>query len=133
MMHIQYHVNESLDPAEVAALFADSGLNRPVNDLERIGKMLDHANLVLTARDGAKLVGVSRSLTDFSYCCYLSDLAVAKAYQKLGIGQELIRRTQEYLGDEVMILLLAAPQAREYYPHIGFTRNDDAWFLPRAR
>ncbi len=132
-MHIQYHVNESLDPAEVAALYADSGLNRPVNDLERIGKMLTHANLVLTARDGAKLVGVSRSLTDFSYCCYLSDLAVAKAYQKLGIGQELIRRTQEYLGDEVMILLLAAPQARQYYPHIGFTKNDDAWFLPRAR
>lgn len=132
-MHIQYHVNESLDPAEVAALYADSGLNRPVNDLERIGKMLTHANLVLTARDGAKLVGVSRSLTDFSYCCYLSDLAVANAYQKTGIGQELIRRTQEYLGDEVMILLLAAPQAREYYPHIGFTKNDDAWFLPRAR
>ncbi|MCM2271604.1 MAG: GNAT family N-acetyltransferase [candidate division Zixibacteria bacterium] len=122
-----------MDPAEVAALYADSGLDRPVNDLERIGKMLTHANLVLTARDGAKLVGVSRSLTDFSYCCYLSDLAVARAYQKLGIGQELIRRTQEYLGDEVMILLLAAPQARQYYPHIGFTKNDDAWFLPRAR
>jgi ribosomal protein S18 acetylase RimI-like enzyme len=132
-MHIQYHVNESLDPAEVAALYADSGLIRPVHDLERIGKMLDHANLILTARDGAKLVGVSRSLTDFSYCCYLSDLAVAKAYQKLGIGQELIRRTQEYLGEEVMILLLAAPQARDYYPHIGFTKNDDAWFLPRSR
>lgn len=132
-MHLVYHINESLEPAEVADLYADSGLNRPVDDLVRIGKMLDHANLVVTARDGAKLVGVSRSLTDFCYCCYLSDLAVAKAYQQKGIGQELIRRTQEYLGEEVMILLLAAPQARQYYPHIGFTKNDDAWFIPRSR
>jgi GNAT superfamily N-acetyltransferase len=132
-VHIQYHINESLDPAEVAALYADSGLNRPVNDLARMTKMVEHANLILSARDGAKLVGVSRSLTDFAYCCYLADLAVAKAYQKKGIGQELILRTQQYLGDEVMILLLAAPQAREYYPHIGFTKNEDAWFLPRKR
>lgn len=132
-MHLSYHVNEPVEPAEVAALYADAGLNRPVTDLGRIARMLTHANLTVSARDGAKLVGISRSITDFSYCCYLSDLAVARTYQKQGIGQELIKRTQEYLGDEVMILLLAAPQAREYYPHIGFTRNEDAWFLARKR
>ncbi len=132
-MHILYHINEVVEPAEVADLYADAGLNRPVSDLPRIARMIENANLIVSARDGAKLIGISRSVTDFSYCCYLSDLAVAKAYQKRGIGQELILRTQQYLGEEVMVLLLAAPQAREYYPHIGFTKNDDAWFLPRKR
>lgn len=132
-MHLIYHVNQAVEPADVADLYADAGLNRPVEDLPRITKMLENANLIITAWDGGKLVGLSRSLTDFSYVCYLADLAVAKAYQRKGIGQELIRRTQEYLGDEVMILLLAAPSARDYYGHIGFTRNDDAWFLPRKR
>lgn len=132
-MHILYHINEVVEPAEVAELYADAGLNRPVSDLPRIARMIENANLIVSARDGAKLIGISRSVTDFSYCCYLSDLAVAKAYQKRGIGQELIVRTQQYLGEEVMVLLLAAPQAREYYPHIGFTKNDDAWFLPRKR
>ncbi len=132
-MHILYHINEVVEPAEVAELYADSELNRPVSDLPRIARMIENANLIVSARDGAKLIGISRSVTDFSYCCYLSDLAVAKAYQRHGIGQELIARTQQYLGDEVMILLLAAPQAREYYPRIGFTKNDDAWFLPRKR
>lgn len=132
-MHILYHINEVVEPAEVAELYADAGLNRPVSDLPRIARMIENANLIVSARDGAKLIGISRSVTDFSYCCYLSDLAVAKAYQKRGIGQELILRTQQYLGDEVMVLLLAAPQAREYYPHIGFTKNEDAWFLPRKR
>ncbi len=132
-MHILYHINEVVEPAEVAELYADAGLNRPVTDLPRIARMIENANLIVSARDGAKLIGISRSVTDFSYCCYLSDLAVAAAYQKRGIGQELILRTQQYLGEEVMVLLLAAPQAREYYPHIGFTKNDDAWFLPRKR
>lgn len=132
-MHILYHINEVVEPAEVGELYADAGLNRPVSDLPRIARMIENANLIVSARDGAKLIGISRSVTDFSYCCYLSDLAVAKAYQKRGIGQELILRTQQYLGDEVMVLLLAAPQAREYYPHIGFTKNEDAWFLPRKR
>lgn len=132
-MHILYHINEVVEPAEVADLYSDAGLNRPVSDLPRIARMIENANLIVSARDGAKLIGISRSVTDFSYCCYLSDLAVAKAYQKRGIGQELILRTRQYLGEEVMLLLLAAPQAREYYPHIGFTKNEDAWFLPRTR
>lgn len=120
-------------PAAVAQLCADAGLNRPVDDLPRLTKMLTQTNLIVTARDGAELIGISGSLTDFSYCCYLADLAVAGAQQRNGIGRELIRRTQVYLGDEVMILLLAAASAKDYYGHIGFTKNNDCWFLRRKR
>jgi predicted N-acetyltransferase YhbS len=131
--HLSYRVNAQLDAAEVAELFRDSGIRRPVDDIPRIEKMLENANLIVTAWDGGRLVGISRSLTDFSYCLYLSDLAVAKAYQKQGIGKELIRLTQECVGDQVMVLLLAAPAAKDYYGPVGFEKVDNGWIINRKR
>mgnify|MGYP001020681573 CR=1 FL=1 len=101
----------------------------PVDDPERISLMLKHANLIVTARDeSGLLIGVSRALTDFSFCCYLSDLAVDVACQKQGIGKELIRRTHE-AAKPAKLILLAAPAARGYYPHIGMTHHDSCWTL----
>ncbi len=79
------------------------------------------------------LVGIARCLTDFAYCCYLSDLAVDREYQRQGIGKQLVKRVQEAIGDESMLLLLAAPTAMDYYPYIGFNKVDNAWMLPRKR
>ncbi|OGF53840.1 MAG: GNAT family N-acetyltransferase [Candidatus Fraserbacteria bacterium RBG_16_55_9] len=132
-MNITYRANAPLQAEEVAHLFRRSGIRRPVDDLKRIQKMVENANLILTAWDGNKLVGIARAVTDFSYCCYLSDLAVDRAYQRKGIGQELIRQMRERLGDEVMLLLLAAPEAMEYYPHIGFEKAENAWLIRRKR
>jgi predicted N-acetyltransferase YhbS len=91
-------------------------------------RMLREANLVITAWDGERMVGISRSLTDFSYATYLADLAVRESHQRQGIGQELIRRTQR-ASVPAAIVLLAAPAAEQYYPHIGFTRHPQAWRL----
>jgi predicted N-acetyltransferase YhbS len=91
--------------------------------------MMRHANLVVTAWDGGVPVGISRSLTDFSYVCYLADLAVRVSHQKSGIGRELIERTRAELGPRAMIVLLSAPAAVEYYPKLGFTRHGSAWVL----
>jgi len=104
---------------------------RPVDDPERIRQMIDHADLVLTARVDGLLVGVSRAMTDYSYCTYLSDLAVDEAFQGQGIGRELIRRTHEAAGLQTMLILLAAPKSRSYYPHIGMQQHESCWFLPR--
>lgn len=104
---------------------------RPVNDLKRIKRMLRHGNILITAWDGDVLVGISRALSDFSFCCYLSDLAVDVAYQKQGIGKELIRRTHEVAGEEVTLILLAAPKAAEYYPKIGMERFTDCFLIRR--
>ncbi len=131
--HLTYRVNAELDAAEVAELFRDSGIRRPVDDLPRIEKMLENANLTVTAWDGGRLVGIARSLTDYSYCLYLSDLAVAKAFQRQGIGKELIRHTQEVAGDQVMILLLAAPAAKDYYGPVGFSKVDNGWIINRKQ
>ena len=131
--HLTYRVNAPIDAADVAELFRDSGIRRPDDDVPRIEKMLENANLTVTAWDGGRLVGISRSLTDFAFCLYLSDLAVAKAYQKQGIGKELIRHTRESVGDQVMILLLAAPAAKDYYGPVGFDKADNAWIIPRKR
>ena len=107
---------------------------RPVNNRKRIARMLAEADIVLCARDrSGKLVGVSRAITDFSYCCYLSDLAVDVARQRGGIGRELIRRTHERAGEETMLILLAAPKALDYYPHIGMERCERAFTLDRRR
>ena len=92
--------------------------------------MLKHASLLCTAWDGPILVGVARSVSDFEYCCYLSDLAVDEKYQRRGIGRELIRLTQSQLGPKAKLILLAAPKAESYYPGIGFDRHGSAWILP---
>jgi predicted N-acetyltransferase YhbS len=93
--------------------------------------MLTHADVIVTARVGELLVGVSRAITDFSYCTYLSDLAVDEAFQRRGIGRELIRYTHEAAGLKTALILLAAPAAREYYPHIGMQKHDSCWIIPR--
>jgi predicted N-acetyltransferase YhbS len=104
------------------------GERRPIDDSARMAAMLRNANLVVTAWDGAQLVGISRSVTDFVFATYLSDLAVRVSHQKQGIGKELIRRTQAEC-PAALIILLAAPKAVEYYPHIGLTRHESCWIL----
>jgi ribosomal protein S18 acetylase RimI-like enzyme len=104
---------------------------RPVDDRATISSMLRHADVIVTARVARQLVGVSRAITDFSYCTYLSDLAVDVAYQRRGIGRALIQQTHEAAGLATTLILLAAPQAVSYYPHIGMTRHDSCWIAPR--
>lgn len=130
---IKYEINVPIEAAQVAEVFRSSGIRRPVDDLERIQRMVDNANLIATAWVGERLVGIARALTDFSYCCYLSDLAVDKEYQKNGIGRHLITQIQEVLGEEASLVLLAAPNAKDYYPQIGFQRADNAFLIPRQR
>lgn len=129
--NVTFLVNVSVQPEEVSELFRSSGVRRPYEDLARIEKMLANANLTITAYEGKKLIGIARALTDFSYCCYLSDLAVDQAYQKRGIGKELIRQVQNQLSDEVALILLSAPGAMSYYPHVGFNQAENAWIVPR--
>jgi predicted N-acetyltransferase YhbS len=127
-----YRVGNNLDLDEVIELYRAStlGERRPVDERERMRRMLAHANLVITAWDGELLVGISRSLTDFTYVTYLADLAVRQSHQRQGIGKELVRRTKEESGPQTKIVLLSAPKAVDYYPHIGFTRHPQAWVSP---
>ena len=107
------------------------GERRPVDDAAAIAGMLRHADLLVTVWDGDIPVGVARSVTDFTYCCYLSDLAVDTAYQRQGIGVELMALTQAQLGPNCNIILLAAPAAAEYYGHVGFIHHPRCWILKR--
>jgi predicted N-acetyltransferase YhbS len=132
-MSISYSIEPALAAEEFCDVLRRSSLaqRRPVDDAQRIAGMLRHADLIVTARtEDGLLVGVSRALTDFSYCTYLSDLAVASDFQKQGIGRELIRRTHEAAGRGTMLVLLAAPAAQSYYPHIGMTRHQSCWIAP---
>lgn len=133
MTQIEYRHNTSLAAADVAAVFESSSIRRPTTDLARIERMFANANLVISAWHKNKLVGVCRALTDFCYCCYLSDLAVDKAYQKHGIGSELIARIQETIGDEVALILLSSPEAMGYYPKLGFEKVENGFIIKRMR
>ncbi len=127
---ITYKTGNDLDLDRVIELYRAStlGERRPVDERERMRAMLEHANLVITAWEGDLLVGISRSLTDFAYATYLSDLAVRLSHQRHGIGKELMRRTQA-AAPQATIILLAAPAAEPYYPHVGFTHHPQAWIL----
>ena len=131
---ITYQLEPQLTPAEFIDVLRHSTLaeRRPVDNAECIAKMLEQASLIVTAREGNLLVGVSRAITDFAYCTYLSDLAVDEAFQKQGIGKELIRRTHEAAGLCTTLILLSAPKARTYYPHIGMQPHDSCWIIPRS-
>ena len=128
---ISYRTGNDLDVDAVIELYKSCslGARRPSNDRPRMAAMLANANLVITAWDENLLVGISRSVTDFVYATYLSDLAVRESYQKRGIGRELIRLTQEAGGPNTTVILLAAPAAVDYYPRIGFTRHESAWMI----
>jgi GNAT superfamily N-acetyltransferase len=128
---IDYRLGNDLDLDAVIELYHAStlGERRPVDDRERMAQMLRNANLVITGWDGELLVGISRSFSDFAYVTYLADLAVRASHQRQGIGKELVRRTKLASGPQTKIVLLAAPKAVEYYPHIGFTHHPQAWVL----
>ncbi|MDA0709689.1 MAG: GNAT family N-acetyltransferase [bacterium] len=130
-MDIAYLVGNDLDLDDVIDLYRASTLGdrRPVDNRPCMAGMLEHANLIVTAWDNDLLVGISRTVTDFHYCAYLSDLAVRKSHQRKGIGKELIRRTRAELKPTATLILLAAPAAAEYYPHIGFQNHPSAWTL----
>ena len=133
-MTITYQLEPNLNTDEFIDVLVRSTLaeRRPIDRPDVIRGMLEHADLVVTARAEGLLVGVSRAITDFNYCTYLSDLAVDQTYQGRGIGRELIGRTHEAAGTNTSLILLAAPKARTYYPHIGMESHDSAWVI-RAR
>ena len=132
-MKIEYKLNKSISAKQFIDVLNAStlGERRPVDDLECMEGMLKNNNLLITAWDADRLVGVSRSVTDFVYCCYLSDLAVDTDYQGQGIGKKLQDLTQQQLGPKCKLILLAAPKANTYYKQIGFTNNPRCWVLNR--
>ena len=129
---ISFTVNGDLNLDEVIELYRLStlGERRPVDRREIMQAMMEHADLIVAAWDGDRLVGISRTLTDFAYVAYLADLAVHHDYQKQGIGRELIERTQAELEPSCFITLLAAPKAQEYYGKVGFEPHPRAWVKP---
>lgn len=128
---MEYRYGNQLDLEQVRELYRAStlGERRPIDDPAIVRSMLEHANLVVTAWDGERLVGISRTLTDFAYVGYLADLAVRESHQRRGIGLALMEKTRERMGPRSMLVLLAAPLAVDYYARVGFKRHDSAWVL----
>jgi GNAT superfamily N-acetyltransferase len=132
-MNVTYQLEPNLGVTEFADLLKRSTLaeRRPMAEAATLEAMLRHADLILTARVDGLLIGVSRAITDFSYCTYVSDLAVDESYQRRGIGRELLRRTHEAAGLNTSLILLASPRAQTYYPHVGMTKHESCWFIKR--
>ena len=136
MNQITYQADRRISVEQFIDLLQRSTLaeRRPVNDKVKVEKMLTHGNILVTAWHNDLLIGVSRALSDFSFCCYLSDLAVDQAYQHKGIGKELIRLTHQEAGESsTTLILIAAPKAAEYYPKIGMDRFTDCFIIKRKK
>jgi N-acetylglutamate synthase-like GNAT family acetyltransferase len=131
-MEIEYSTDKKPTADQVIELYDNAGLPRPTNDKERIQKMFDNSDLIVTAWHNDLLVGVSRSITDWVWCCYLSDLAIRDEYKKEGIGKKLINITKEKVGEQSMVLLLSVPTAMEYYPKVGFVKQESSFIMNRA-
>ena len=140
--HVTYQINSPITPFQFIEVLKKCSLGerRPIDSPFVMKGMLDNANLLVTAwvseaheeavndsESNKTLIGVARCVTDFSYCCYLSDIAVDEAYQNQGIGKSMIKKIEQQLPPSCKIILLSAPQASEYYPKIGFTKHESAW------
>ena len=134
MTTVHYQLESDLSPEEFIDVLRRSTLaeRRPIDKSDTIGAMLRNADVIVAARLAGKLVGVSRAISDFAFCTYLSDLAVDQQHQGQGIGRELIRRTHEAAGLRTTLILLAAPMAVTYYPHIGMTKHESCWTTAAA-
>lgn len=132
-MNIVYKDDADISVEQMIDLYNRStlGQRRPVHRPDIFAQMIQHSNLIITAWHDGELVGISRSLTDFGYVAYLSDLCVDVKLQRRGIGRRLIEETRARLGPECMIVLLAAPAANEYYPKVGFTHHPRCWVMTR--
>jgi N-acetylglutamate synthase-like GNAT family acetyltransferase len=132
-MEITYRSDIVPSTAQVIGLYDKAALPRPTNDPERIRKMFQNSNLIVTAWDKNNLVGLSRTITDWVWCSYLADLAVDPDYKKSGIGKKLIELTREKTGEQSMLLLLSVPTALEYYPKVGFSKEDRSFIIHRTK
>jgi GNAT superfamily N-acetyltransferase len=127
---VDYKIENNLNLEEFRDVLLRSTLaeRRPIEDRHRLEVMLKHGNLIVTARIDGRLIGIARSLTDFQFCSYLSDLAVDEKYQKMGIGKELIRQTK-LATPNARLILLAAPAAINYYPKTGMKQFEYCFLL----
>lgn len=128
---IEYKINAPVTSDQFIEVLQQStlGERRPIDDRVCMAGMIANSNLVVSAWQGSALVGIARSMTDFHYACYLSDLAVHRQVQRQGIGRELQRLTQQQLGARCKLILIAAPGANDYYPQLGFVNNPRCWIL----
>jgi len=130
---ITYSDDKNQIAAHVAEVFKRSGIKRPYDDLDRIQAMIEQADVLITAWQDGEMVGVARALTDYCYCCYLSDLAVDLSCQKQGIGKELIRQVQEHIGEQCSLVLISAEGAVDFYTGLGLPKSDRAFVVPRVK
>jgi ribosomal protein S18 acetylase RimI-like enzyme len=128
-MNIKYKANSKISINQFLGLLKESSLGerRPIEDMDCIQGMIANSNLIITAWDGTKLIGIARSMTDFHYACYLSDLAVDNNYQGCGVGKKLQTLTQDQLGPKCKLILVSAPGANSYYEHLGFSNHTRCW------
>ena len=128
---IKYLKNVDLNLEDIILVFEKSSINRPIGNKNRIKSMFDNSNLIISAWDQDKLVGLCRALTDFSYCCYLSDLAVDMDYQRQGIGKTMIDLVKKEISDEVALILLSAPSSMSFYPKVGSGKIENGFIIKR--
>jgi len=133
MKNIEYKIGIVPNTSEIIEVYDSSGIKRPTKDSDRITKMYENSNLIITAWLNNELIGISRSITDFCYACYLSDLAVKSEYQKEGIGKKLIKLTEKEIGKHTALILISAPSAMKYYPKIGFNKIENGFIIRRTK
>lgn len=129
---IEIRTDKEITVAELISIFDHSGIKRPTFDQKRIERMLNNANILYTAWDNAKLVGVLRGVSDMSYCTFVSDLAVLKSYQNQGVGRKLLAALRRAQGEKVSTVLISAPIATDFYPKVGFEQVEHAFKQQRA-
>lgn len=127
---ISYEVEKNLSLEEFIDVLQDSGLGkrRPMDNPSHLARMIAGSNLIVTAREEGRLVGLLRGLSDYCYRCFIADLAVAKAYQRKGIGRDILQFTRD-LAPEARLILFAAEDAEAFYQKMGFKTHERCYQL----
>lgn len=86
-MQIDYREDANISVEYAIDLYKQltRGERRSVDRPNVFEGMLKHANLVISAWDSQRLIGIVRSLSDFTYVTDLADPAIDAEYQKSAV------------------------------------------------
>ena len=112
----------TIPEAELEALYTSVGWSAYTKDPEALATAVANSTYIVEARDGEKLIGIARGLSDDVSIFYLQDILVEPAWQRQGVGRALIASCLERFGHVRQMVLLTddLPAQHRFYRTMGF-------------
>jgi len=117
---------------ELKELYDSVGWSVYTSNMERLEQALRNSSHLVTARDGDRLVGLARCVSDDISIAYIQDILVDPEYQHRGIGRVLLQDCLERYPHVRQKVLLTddRPEQLRFYKALGFANTRELVDMP---